>query len=266
MKPVILFRKSYDLEAEMQSAQKYFEVVESRVGLANRLVIPRYSLLPFPHELERDIKLQGGKLINSTLEHQYIANFDYYHDVALWTPRSYFDLQQVPKDGGPFVIKGRTNSRKHQWLSKMYATDYKDLLQKYWALNDDPLIQDQGIVIRDFVKLKNFGTGINGLDFANEWRFFFYKKTLLSYGYYWSSGETIPDKSSLDPACIAKANEIAETVSENVNFFVLDLAQTEKGDWILIEINDGSMSGLSENDPEELYKNLAEALKKDGNE
>lgn len=250
----------------MKTAQKYFEVVESRVNLQNRLVIPRYSLLPFPHELERDIKLQGGKLINSTLEHQYIANFDYYHDVALWTPRSYFDLQSVPKTGGPFVLKGRTNSRKHQWLTKMFATDYQDLLQKYWALNEDPLIQDQGIVIRDFVKLKNFGTGINGLDFANEWRFFYYKKTLLSYGYYWSSGEIIPEKSSLDPKAIDLANEIASVVSENVNGFVLDLAQKENGDWILIEINDLTMSGLSENDPEELYKNLAVALKNEGHE
>jgi hypothetical protein len=264
MKPTILFRKSYDLESEMRTAQKYFEVVESRVNCKDRLVIPRYSLLPFPHELERDVRLQGGQLINSTLEHQYIANFDYYHDVTKWTPKSYFDLQSVPKDGGPFVIKGRTNSRKQQWLSKMFATDYKDLLQKYWSLNEDLLIQDQGIVIRDFIKLKNFGTGINGLDFANEWRFFYYKNTLLTYGYYWSSGEVIPDKASLDPACIAQANEIAKVVSEQVNFFVLDMAQTEAGDWILIEINDGCQSGLSENDPEELYKNLALALAQDG--
>ena len=250
----------------MKTAQKHFEVVESRVKVSNQLCIPRYSLLPYPHELERDVKLQGGRMINSTLEHQYIANFDYYHDVTKWTPKSYFDLHSVPKTGGPFVIKGRTNSRKHQWLTKMFATDYPDLLQKYWALNEDPLIQDQGIVIREFVKLKNFGTGINGLDFANEWRFFYYKNTLLTYGYYWSNGDVIPEKSALDPLAIATANEIASVVSENVNFFVLDMAQTETGEWILIEMNDGCQSGLSENDPEDLYKNLALALKNEGHE
>lgn len=264
MKPVILFRKSMDIESEIKVAQKYLDVVDSRVNLSNRLVIGRYSVLPFYHELEKDLRLQNSQLVNSTLDHQYIANFDYYWDVALWTPKSYFNLQDVPKDGGPFVIKGRTNSRKHQWKEKMFAPDYADLVKKYLDAGHDPLIQDQGVVIRDFVPLQKFGEGINGLAFANEWRFFFYKNTLLSYGYYWSSGEVIPSKDQLDPQAIAKAQEIATVVSERVNFFVLDLAKTETGEWILIEINDGQMSGLSENDPEELYSNLAQALKKDG--
>lgn len=37
---------------------------------------------------------------------------------------------------------------------------------------------------------------------------------------------------------------------------MIDVAQTESGDWIVIELNDGQMSGLSENNPEILYKNL----------
>jgi len=45
-------------------------------------------------------------------------------------------------------------------------------------------------------------------------------------------------------------------VSPHVNFYVLDIAQTAFGNWILIEINDGQMSGLSENDPDRLYYNL----------
>jgi hypothetical protein len=41
---------------------------------------------------------------------------------------------------------------------------------------------------------------------------------------------------------------------------VLDIAETEKGDWILIEMNDAQMSGLSMNDPQMLYKRLAQFL------
>ena len=49
---------------------------------------------------------------------------------------------------------------------------------------------------------------------------------------------------------------------EQTNFFVMDIARTAEGKWIIIELNDGQQSGLSNVDPEELYSNLAKALKK----
>lgn len=264
MKPVILFRKSYDLESEFQTAKKYFEVVESRMNLTNRLVIPRYSALPFYRELERDLQIQGSRMINNYMEHDYIASFDYYFDLQEFTPKSYFSLQDVPRNSNKqFVVKGKTNSRKQQWKEKMFASDYQSLVNLYLELSSDPLIGSQGVVIREFEPLENFGTGLNGLDFANEWRFFFYKNTLLSYGYYWSSGDIIPEKTSLDPQALELASEIAQIASQRTNFFVLDLAKTKAGKWILIEMNDGQMSGLSENNADELYANLAKAIESD---
>lgn len=47
------------------------------------------------------------------------------------------------------------------------------------------------------------------------------------------------------------------TVSPHINFFVMDVARTEDGKWLLIELNDGQMSGLSENNPEVLYSKLS---------
>jgi len=43
-------------------------------------------------------------------------------------------------------------------------------------------------------------------------------------------------------------------------YFVVDVAETDSGDWILIELNDGTMSGISENNPDVLYCNLAAVL------
>lgn len=264
MKPIILFRKSREFEDEFQTAQKYFEVVESRMNITNRLVIPRYSALPFYRELERDLQMQGSRMINSYMEHDYIASFDYYFDLEKYTPKSYFSLQDVPKNTNcKYVVKGRTNSRKQQWKEKMFAEDYASLVELYLELSSDPLIGNQGIVIREYEPLENFGTGLNGLDFANEWRFFFYKNTMLTYGYYWSSGEVIPDKASIDPEALKLASEIALIASQRTNFFVLDLAKTKSGKWILIEINDASMSGLSENLPDDLYSNLAKAIEEE---
>jgi hypothetical protein len=41
---------------------------------------------------------------------------------------------------------------------------------------------------------------------------------------------------------------------------VLDVAEKENGEFVLIEINDGQMSGLSCCNPEELYLNLKKQL------
>ncbi len=51
-------------------------------------------------------------------------------------------------------------------------------------------------------------------------------------------------------------NKAIEAVGDNVSFYSLDVALTEKGNWIVIEVNDGCLSGLSANNPEELYKKL----------
>ena len=122
-------------------------------------------------------------------------------------------------------------------------------------LNYDDLIGEQGVIYRKYVPLETYEVGLNGLPFTNEWRFFFYKKNLLSYGYYWS----IADDTNriVEEDCIKFAQKIANIVSKYTNFYVLDVAKATSGDWILIEINDGQMSGLSMNDPDTLYKNLS---------
>ncbi len=256
MKPVILFRSEYSVEAEKQIAAQYFTIVESRVNLPDALVIGRYSCLPFYSELEKDLKLQNSQLINSYQQHLYIANFQYYFDLEEYTPTSWFRLEDVRNKTGPFILKGVTNSRKHEW-SKFFANDFAEAVKIYCELKNDSLIGNQDIVIRRYEKLKNFGTSLSGIPFANEWRCFFYKENLLSYGFYWSGCENKPKKEDIDPKALQLARRVAAVAKESVNFFVVDVAQKEDGEWILIEMNDASMSGLSDTDPHELYSNLA---------
>jgi hypothetical protein len=263
MKTKMLFRPTGDQKEELKICQKHFSVSDTRIGMSNSLVIARFpGSRTYYRELENDLKLQGSYLINSYFDHNFIASFDWYHELKDMTPKSYFSLQDVPKDGGPFVLKGRTNSRKHQWREKMYAKDYKDAVRIYFELmNDDPAIADQGIVIRDFIPLEDFGEGVNGQPFANEWRCFFYKEELLSFGYYWINGDIIPDNSVFDETAMNFAKSAALKISDRCNYFVLDIAKTKKGEWIVIEVNDGQYSGLSGNDAETLYTNLVRVLK-----
>ena len=45
------------------------------------------------------------------------------------------------------------------------------------------------------------------------------------------------------------------------SFFVLDVAETASGEWIVVEVNDAQMSGLSGVDPAKLYANMANVLR-----
>lgn len=258
MKPIILFRESVVEKEELEIAKKHFEVTFSRVNLDNRLVIGRYSVLPFYKELEFDLNSQGSKLINSYAQHSYIANFSYYQDLEPYTFKTWFRLQDIPEQG-PFVVKGVTNSKKHEWETKMFAQTKRDAVKIAVDLMNDSLIGTQDIIVRKFEELEIVDTGVSGLPMANEWRFFCYQDKILTNGFYWSSTD---QRGILDQAGIDLVQTIANQLKDRLNFYVVDVAKKKDGSWVMIELNDGSMSGLSECSAEELYSNLAMALKK----
>jgi len=261
MEPVVLFRKGYEQEEEFNIAKEYFRVVEYRSEIpANSLVIPRYSALPFYKELEVDVTNLGSTLINSHIGHLWIADFDYYHDLKGYTPRSWTESEFAYCDEeGPFVLKGLTNSRKFRWNTHMFAETKRQAVAIGAELMQDPLISQQGIIYRKYIPLKTFEIGINGLPFTNEFRFFFYKETILAYGFYWSTMENL-ELGKISDEGIQLAKDVAKIASQHVDFFVLDVAEKQEGGWILIEINDGQMSGLSEINPHVLYSSLNETL------
>lgn len=269
MNPVILFRSELDFENEEKVAREVFPVTQNRVLVPpHSLVIGRYSVLPFYRELQEDLRLLNeSKLINSYRQHRWIANFDWYELLQKYTPETWFDHDFYRAPDGPFVLKGRTNSRKFQWNTHMYAENKSAAGEVASRLSGDGFIGPQGIIYRRHVPLRTFEVGINDLPFTNEWRLFYFKDECLSFGFYWSSAKEeilteIQQNSTkyFPPTAKEVADEIAKLVSPHVNFFVLDVAESASGDWILIEINDGQMSGLSENSPRVLYSNLAKAL------
>lgn len=141
----------------------------------------------------------------------------------------------------------------------MFAKTKRDALRLGQRLKDDAEIGEQGIVYRRYVPLRTFGVGKDGLPQTNEWRFFYLRAQRLSCAYYWAGSDFLNQAKISDDA-IALADRIAVIVSKHVPFFVLDLAETESGDWILIEVNDGQPSVPSEHDLNELYGNLRKAL------
>lgn len=268
-KPIILFRNSMAEENELEICSKYFDVITSRSDKRlqkSHLVIGRYSVLPYYSELVDDIR--PSYLINSYQAHKYIANFEYYNMLKDVTPESWDDTNfYLCEHKGPFIVKGRTNSKKMQWSRCMFAETKRDAMRIAGDLIEDQHIGSQGIIYRKYIPLETYETGMNGLPFTNEWRLFFLGTKLLSYGYYWSIASDESKAIALRLGGISGGLDFAHRVAHKIydanpalNFYVMDIARTTDNKWIMIELNDGQMSGLGENDPNVLYENLYKNL------
>lgn len=257
----VLFRKSIAEEGEFDTCRKYCNTVESRLDCNDETVVARYSCLPYYNELTKDLTARNCTLINSLNQHNWIAKFEWYDAIKEYTPQTWFSEREVRLSGyeGPFVIKGKTNSRKHQWRTHMYAANIDELYRVANELHNDGLIGYQDLIYRKFEPLETFEYGLNGLPFTNEWRFFLYKQEIIAYGYYWATAEKTDWPSDIESILLVK--KLAAICSNYTNFYVLDVAKTQEGKWILIEVNDGQMSGLSCIDGDLFYKNLNEIIK-----
>jgi hypothetical protein len=259
--PSVLYRQ-YGLmeDSELEAAKKHFAVFKSRMSIAGgELVIGRYSVLPYYKELEEDLNSKGAKLINSHQQHRYVADlWNYVHDLEGLTFRTWNarNMASIPDDI-PLILKGETNSRKDLWKTHMYASNKKDAIEVYLNLSRDNLIGQQEIYAREYVPLVRLIDDPYSAPVTLEFRFFVAYGEVVSSGFYWSSHvdqlEKVPNPSQVPQEFIQK---VIDRVKDKVNFFVMDIAKTQSGEWIVIELNDGQMSGLSENDPNVLYKNL----------
>jgi hypothetical protein len=273
MKTIILYRKNIEWEFEKDAVCDNFEITNSRMNISNNsLIIPRFCALPFFKELENDCTFLNSKLINSYEQHRYIADLkNWYYDLKDFTPETWDKLYIIPEEG-PFVLKTETNSKKFLWRTHMFANNKKEAIEVCGRLLNDSLLQDQDIYIRKYIELEKLCEGLQGLPVTREYRFFVYKNIILSGGFYWSShiDEIRRLGIKVDPDEVPKdflkevIRKIQNTnITEPPVYYVIDVAKTVKGDWIVIELNDGTMSGLSENDPNVLYSNLKKELDKE---
>lgn len=264
--PVILYRRGMnpdedqdELDAIKRAGLKY--VYQRTEVEPNSLVIGRYSVLPFYKELELDIQNRKSALVNSYRQHAFIADMkEWCYVLGDLTPRLYPRLQDIP-DNGPFVLKGQTNSKKFMWNTHMFAQTKREAGEVWSRLRDDMLLADQEIYVRDFVPLVKLGEGFNGLPISKEFRFFVLGGEVVCGAFYWASHladiKEVPDVSEVPQSFLKKAIGL---IGGYASFYVLDVAQTCDGRWIVVEINDGQMSGLSCNTADALYGGIAKVF------
>lgn len=267
-RPIILYRDTYEdfASTELTAIDRHFPgSTRNRVDVSpGDLVIARYCALPFYRELEEDLQILGAELVNTYSQHRYIADIaSWYEDLRDLTPETWFRLQDVPDDG-PFVVKGQTNSRKNQWNSMMFATTKREATETYLRLQDDGLIGSQNIYVRRYVPLVKLSDSVNGLPVSEEYRFFVLHGQILTGAFYWSSHSDelkdegrYPDVRDVPEAFL---RDVIDRIGDNAPAVVLDVARAADGRWLVVEINDLQMSGLSDNDADTLYRRMREVL------
>jgi hypothetical protein len=263
---VILYRGTEFEQEELEAASWFFTCTNRRPDIQkDDLVIGRYSMLPFYSEQAKDINYVGAKLINNYNQHLYIADLgNYIIDLDKLTPRTWRSLEDLPKKG-PFIVKGETNSRKSHWKRDMFAENKEEAIMIANRLADDSLLSQQKIYIRQYVPLVKYLDGINGMPVTKEFRFFVAYGHLLTGAFYWQNYiDDIGFKP--DPKEVPREflQDVIERVGDQSNFYTIDVAQTQSGEWIVIELNEGQQSGISCNDPFTLYSNLSQAIKSAG--
>lgn len=159
---------------------------------------------------------------------------------TVWTNRAdvgeAWELYQ-PLRGGDVVLKDHVKSAKHRWLEACFipactTRDAFDRVLNTFVAERDRLFE-RGFVLRRYVPLVTAGRDMRGHPAADECRLFYADGQLLV--------APVPDRGP-PPDRLRRFAELARTFRSR--FMSVDVARTLAGDWIVIEVGDGGVSGL----------------------
>ncbi len=168
-----------------------------------------------------------------------------------------FELTKNFKDD-PIIVKDFVKSQKHNWKEACFipkASDkdsVKKIVSRFIELQGSEL--NVGLVFRKFEEL-DFLTNHSksGMPLTKEFRLFFLNGKLTQTFNYWDEG----DYGNIKPE-LQQFEDIGKKVKSN--FFTMDIAKKKSGDWIIMELGDGQVSGLPDNaDKNEFYRKLKDA-------
>jgi hypothetical protein len=163
---------------------------------------------------------------------------------TLWLEREHFERENEidfapifevlkPFGSGAVVLKDWVKSQKHDWPGACFIPDASDetsvrrVVSRFLELTGEGLTG--GLVFRRFAALRKVGNQ------TIEWRSFWLDEKPLSLAPHFLGAELEA------PDLMPFAQQARRAPSR---FFSLDFAQTEAGEWMIIEMGDGGVSGL----------------------
>jgi hypothetical protein len=158
----------------------------------------------------------------------------------------------------PVIVKDFVKSRKHEWEEACFIASASDreavmrVVSRFVELQGEDLAG--GLVFREFIDMEPVGRHPrSGLELGREYRLFFVGGRLLVGGRYWAEVD-YDDAYPIEPF-----GTLASKIPSQ--FFSMDVAKTASGDWIVIEVGDGQVSGIPEAiNPHDFYRRLQAAV------
>ena len=208
---------------------------------------------------------RGYRLVSSPEQYAAVTYFpNYYPKIrgcsppAVWTdaPDPFLAWSTSRKLGdGPFVLKDHVKSAKHRWHDACFVP--KGSSREQFERIAENLKEEQGssfhrgFVVKQYVPLRARGDGPREYPQCEEYRLFFWKGRLLVASHYHRLPDNPVDWSPFEAAAL----------NFDAPFFTIDVALTEAGDWIVVDMGAGESSSLPPSlPPETLYARLAERL------
>ena len=211
------------------------------------------------------LKEHGIILINSPEEYEKYHLFpgwykDYHADTAesVWMEGTY-DVEglllKAHDLGKSAVVKDYVKSRKHEWYEACFIENLRDtkmaekVIRTFIDRQGEDLVG--GVVLRRFMKLKSIGYHeISGIPISEEYRVFIYAGTILEVDDYWNSVRNL-----------SLSEEDIEWIRSRIHmirspFVTMDLARKRDGYLMIVELDDGQVSGLQNIDPTQFYGSL----------
>jgi hypothetical protein len=224
-------------------------------------------------ELYQALQLKNINLINTPEEYLHGHYFPYsYEALKTATPYSmWVDIAGLEQDRGqmheqlqsfgrkPILIKDYVKSRKHEWEEACFIPNASDRghVQKVvdTFLKRQGAELNGGVVFREFIELEPLSLHPkSGMPLSREYRLFFLHHELIAAAEYWDEALSGQEASELDGFA-----ELARQVKSS--FFTMDIAKTREGQWLVIEVGDGQVSGLPAHvDIDSFYTVLKERL------
>lgn len=212
--------------------------------------------------LYAELLKNGIKLINTPVMYKHChylpesySKIDKYTPKTIWVEKGEFNemlkaLHDKTKVFGdsPVIIKDYVKSCKHQWSDACYVPDAADLENFDRVVKNLLDIRGEdfegGVIVREFINLEFLSEHPKSkMPLSKEFRLFFLNHSLLQIFNYWDEGDYHDEMPSSEK--ISKFIEIAKNIESE--FFTMDIAKTIDGEWIIIELGDGQVSGLPYN-------------------
>ncbi|QNR22719.1 ATP-grasp domain-containing protein [Croceimicrobium hydrocarbonivorans] len=278
-----------DFEAEWSAAQEagfecllisFEDLQEGNLLKALKRIMPAsneaialyrgWMLKPFEYQdLYEGLLDKNIRLLNSPQQYKHCHYLpESYKHIQDHSPESYWtsdlDMESIRETVKPFgsksiILKDFVKSEKHHWLEACFIPDASDfeklqeVVSNFLELRGHSL--NEGLVFREFIDLEALAKhSKSGMPLSREYRIFFLKNEAIQSYNYWEEGDYEDRLVNLD-----FAQELAQSIESN--FFSMDIAKSQAGQWIIMELGDGQVSGLPDDaDPAAFYKTLIKKL------